>query len=410
MSTQAKRGARPARPFTTARTDNGGFVVAVLPTGHEIPLGELTRPELVKVAFATIGADAGVHFLSQSTDQLRTLIVEWVGGSVPPKAPPTTPTAKVSQETIGEDNDDEIDQVLRDLDSVLRRKGTLDEGAVRVIVADEVAKRVSTPTVVTVGEKPPVKITGKTHRQFADLLRKVSARRNLFLTGSAGVGKTFIVDQIGEALGVSVTTLTADPLPQRFEILGGVSPVTGDVIKGSVADAYENGGIFLIDEFDTGHPSLGTALNKLLANDTFDFPIKGGGTRKVRKHKDFVVIATGNTYGQGGSLRYVGTNKINGAGLDRFTFVHVGIDEELEKHICDSISPDASAQVLPIVRAARRNAETYKLDVIVSPRTSIDACHFIVAGDTLRQALDGRLFGRGLPSDQEAKLLEGVSL
>jgi len=407
MSTQAKRGARPARPFTTARIGQNGYPVAVLPTGHEIILTELSRAELVKVAFATVGASAGVHIVSQSNQQLLDLINNWIGGAIPPKS---EPTADVSHETDGVDNDDEIDQVLQDLNQVLRRKGTLDEGAVRVIVADEVAKRVSTPTVVTVGEKPPVQITGKTHRQFTDLLRKVSARRNLFLTGSAGVGKTFIVDQIGEALGIPVTTLTADPLPQRFEIIGGVSPVTGDVIKGSVADVYENGGIYLIDEFDTGHPSLGTALNKLLANDSFDFPVAGGGTRKVRKHKDFLVIATGNTYGQGGSLRYVGTNKINGAGLDRFSFVHIGVDEELEKHICDSISPDASAQVLPIVRTARRNAETYRLDVIVSPRTSIDACHFIVAGDTLRQALDGRLFGRGLPSDQEAKLLEGVSL
>ena len=403
------RGARPARPFRSAEIQNGE-VVAILATGNPIPIGDLTRPELVKVAFATIGTGAGIHFVSKTNPELIRLIRQWCEAKGEWDAGKVPPTVSHETETETATDDDDLDQVLQDLREVVRRKGALDEGAVRIIVADEVAKRVSTPTQVRVGEREPVTITGKTHRQFPDLLRKVSARRNLFLTGSAGVGKTFIVDQIGEALGIPVTTLTADPLPQRFEIIGGVSPVTGDVIKGSVADVYENGGIYLIDEFDTGHPSLGTALNKLLANDSFDFPVAGGGTRKVRKHKDFLVIATGNTYGQGGSLRYVGTNKINGAGLDRFSFVHIGVDEELEKHICDSISPDASAQVLPIVRTARRNAETYRLDVIVSPRTSIDACHFIVAGDTLRQALDGRLFGRGLPSDQEAKLLEGVSL
>lgn len=402
MSTSTRqRGARPARPFVTARRNSDGLTVAVLPTGYEVPLIDLSIQEIRKVAFATFGPNTGFYILGATKQECLNRIVQWIDD---PNTTTTTTTAtEVSEETF-DDDDDEVITVR------VKRDRSVDEAKVREIVNAEIEARVAVPKVVKVGDRPEVKIDGKTHKDFDALLRKVSARRNLFLTGTAGVGKTFIVEQIAQALGISCTTVTADPLPQRFEILGGRSVATGDVIDGAVRKPYENGGIFLIDEFDTGHASLGTALNKLLANDTFDFDSPEGGKVTVRKHPDFVVLATGNTYGQGGSLRYVGTNRINGAGLDRFTFFHVDVDEDLTEHICTSVNPDASAKVIPVWRTARRNVETYNLDYLVTPRCAIDATHFVTAGDSLREALNGRLFGRGLPADQEAKLLDGIRL
>jgi hypothetical protein len=403
-----------------------GLTVAVFQDGTTVGLHEVNSPnrlrkvELVRLALRYLGTgqywakENEVWLASRLAGIPRDVIARVNGedndddtgdsedGGHPP-LPEAKAKADVSPETLPTDLGQALD-VLRKL------FGTpIDEATVRQLVTDEVNRLNGRPVVVKVGELPEVKVSGRTHRQFPELLRKVSARCHLFLTGSAGVGKTFVVSQIAEALGLPMVTVSADPLPQRAEILGGVSPVTGQVIKGAIREIYETGGIFLLDEWDTGHTSLGTSLNKLLSSDSYDFPVDGGGTATVRKHKDFVVVATGNTYGQGGSLRYVGTNRINGASLDRFTLFHVDTDEDLEAHIATSIHAVHGKAVHEIVRKARANAVKYTLDVIVSPRATYDATKFMVAGDTLEQALRGRLFGRGLPTDQESKLLEGIS-
>lgn len=331
-----------------------------------------------------------------------------------PKVTKPTPTTTPKGSGVEGVLNDFVTSVVVDVvnDVVNEKFGNLELGVnteeVRDLVREEVAKVVSRPVQIILKENPPVTITGRTHKQFESLLRKVSARRNLFLTGEPGLGKTFVIDQVAEALGTKAVIVSADPLPQKTEILGGISPVDGRVIKGAVRDAYEFGYIFGLDEWDTGHSSLGTTLNRLLSSDSFDFPAEGGGTERVKRHHNFVVIATGNTYGQGGSVRYVGTNKINGASLDRFTMFHMVTDEDLTAGRMKDVDVDSAMKVLPIWLQARRNAERYALDVAVTPRCALDAQAFFLQGDTLEEAFQGRLHGRGLVSDQERKLLDGI--
>lgn len=302
----------------------------------------------------------------------------------------------------------DADQVLKDLRKVLG--SGVDEETITRIVEQKIQEYVSQPKVVQVAEHEPVRVEGPTHFKFETLLRKMSARRNLFLEGPAGTGKTKLTSQCAKALGLDYKIMSAKPLPQDYEAFGYLNTSTGRKVMGFIEELYENGGVFVLDEVDTGHASLMTMLNQILAQDEYDFPCEVNGTRKVQRHKDFMVMATGNTYGQGGSLRYVGTNKMNGAGLDRFTFVHIPTDEQLEKIICDAIEPSYSALVVPIVRKARANCDKYALDYMVTPRCSIDMVLFMKAGDSLRESAEGRLFGRGLGPDAEAKLLEGISL
>lgn len=288
--------------------------------------------------------------------------------------------------------------------------GGVDMATLEAVVEAKVREHVARPTVIRIPDRNETKVEGLTHFMFERVLRKMSARRNLFLTGPAGVGKTTLTGQAAKALGLDYRILSAKPLPQDHEIFGFISPATGRKVHGFVEALYENGGVFVLDEVDTGHSSLLTALNQLLAQSEFDFPCEVNGVRKVKRHPDFMVFATGNTYGQGASLRYVGTNKMNGAGLDRFTFVNIPTDEALEKSICDAIHPEYSAKVIPVVRKARANCDKHGLDYMVTPRCAIDMVTFMTMGDSLREAADGRLTGRGLNKDMEAKLLEGVNL
>ena len=427
--------------FGVRRTPNGTISVVVgddKDTGPttEVLLSSMPRHELMRVC-GHLGLKSS---LNDSVEALGDRIVAYCnddanldehlyvrptfGRGVPkaktesptePKAPKVVPSRPTEPKAPKGGIEGAIGDIVTDIvnDIVEKRLADLKVGVdmdqVEDLVKRAVADVVSRPTQIVLKDKPTVTITGRTHKQFEELLVRVSARRHQFITGEAGIGKTFTAEQVGEALGLPVTTMSADPLPQKTEVFGGVSPVTGQVIKGAVRDRYEHGGIFVLDEWDTGHSSLGTTLNKLLSSSSFDFPTEGGGTVNVRKHPDFVVLATGNTYGQGGSMRYVGTNKINGASLDRFTIFHMETDEDLTANILKDVDVDSALKVLPIWLQARRNVERYSLDVMVTPRCAFDTQAYIVQGLSVERAFAGRLHGRGLVPDQERKLLEGIT-
>lgn len=419
--------------------DNGRVEVTVGPTRHTTSgteyLEALPRHEIRRVC-AHLGLSGAAS--RTNTDMLEEIRshcsnLDNVGvdgrvsfGSYP--RPTTVDTSSTSRSIVPSSGSGVLGAVLEQavdarvdsrldsaLEVVLERLGnTVGNGSVDRLEVESIVEsilerdRANGSRVVTLDGVTFNRVEGHVHRDFDRLLGKIASGRNVFMTGEAGIGKTYVVDQIAAALGVRSYIVSADPLPQRSEILGYVSPTTGQAHKGAVRDAYEHGGVFCLDEIDTGHTSLGTSLNRLLSSNSFDFFVDGGGLERVERHEKFVVVATGNTFGTGPSIRYVGTNKMNGASLDRFTMFHMVTDENLTRLIVEDMSPEHGPRAFAAWERLRRNVERYSLDVLVSPRACLDAVRGLAYGEDLDEAFNGRAHGRGLPTDIERKLVEGV--
>lgn len=392
-----------ARQFVGARRSQDGVVVAYLADGTEVPLHTITiRAEVVRIAFRVLGSG---QWAKVPTVEIWSRVRGKVDG-VPSVAEDDADVAEYEA-----DDADEVSTETADGDDVLRKVrellgGDVDYSKVRKIVVEEVGKVVARPTQVVVNDVPKITIDGLVHKRFPEILPWIHAGVPVFLTGPAGVGKTTLAETVATAIGARrIFVIQADALPQRHELFGFLSPVSGDYVTGAVYDLYKHGGIFLIDEFDTGHTSLGTNLNLLLAQGYYDFP---NGEHVVR-HPDFRIVVTGNTYGQGGSVEFAGTNRINGATLDRFVKVEVDVDEQLERAIVTNICGVRGPSVHDVIVKIRANANRHGLRVFVTPRASIHCTQGVVAGLTLKQAVTAKVLC-GLPSDQQVKLLEGVTL
>jgi MoxR-like ATPase len=115
---------------------------------------------------------------------------------------------------------------------------------------------------------------------------------------------------------VNITELTDED-----DLLGGMRLVNGNTVwqDGAVVKAMECGGVLLLDEVDLGSHKI-MCLQPVLEG-------KGVFLKKINKWirpvEGFTILATANTKGKGSDDgRFVGTNILNEAFLDRFDFTY----------------------------------------------------------------------------------------
>ena len=233
----------------------------------------------------------------------------------------------------------------------------------------------------------PKKDVGLQHKSFADVLSTLSAGVNIALVGPAGSGKTTIVHNASKVLNLSFASQSVSAQSTVFDFFGYKS-ATGEYIGTMFREKYENGGVFLLDEFDAGNPNVLAALNQATANGHCPFPDK-----MIEKHKDFIIVMAGNTFGGGGTIDYVGRNKIDAATLDRFAFIYIDYDEILEKALSSN-----EAWCTRVQRYRARVIEK-KVRTIISPRATFNGEKLLSAGLTL-ETVEEMIIFKGLTDDE----------
>ena len=226
--------------------------------------------------------------------------------------------------------------------------------------------RIETPTIRIEDKNEIREIPGLAHATFDHISRLASQRLNILLVGPAGTGKTHLAGQVAAGLGLSFAFLSASAGMSESALEGWLLP-TGENGKfayhpSPFVNAYENGGVFLIDELDSADCNLMTIINSALANGHMAIP-KRLENPIVKRHADFVCIAAANTYGHGNSRIYAGRQQLDGATIDRFRcgIVYVDYDAKIESRL---ILPE----ILAWGRDVRQKINTHGLRRIMSTR------------------------------------------
>ena len=252
-------------------------------------------------------------------------------------------------------------------------------------------------------------VDGVHHYRLPTVTSVIDAKVPLLLKGPAGSAKSTLAKQAASLLQLAFYPQTFDPQMSVSRLLGFLD-ANSRCKPTPFRLAYENGGLFLADEFDACSASVALALNTAIANGYCYFP----DNELVSAHPDFRFVACANTNGSGSTSQYCGRNRLDAATLDRFAVLEIAYDNALEaaligvqekcEHTIEPPSEATDRQWLAAVRTFRQRIAARGIDAVCSPRAVLLGSKLLSAGIGVKDTIE-MVLGKGRV---EAALLEGL--
>ena len=190
-------------------------------------------------------------------------------------------------------------------------------------ISESIKAEIAKKELEEVLEKPVWKDPGEVfHSKFEMIKTCVENKIPVYLAGPAGSGKNHTLEQVAKVLGLEF--YFTNSVQQEYKLTGFID-AGGNFHETEFYKAFTNGGLFFLDEMDASIPEVLVLLNAAIANGYFEFP-----NGKVTAHKDFRVVAAGNTVGSGADEAYTGRMVLDQATLDRFAIIEFGYDLKIE--------------------------------------------------------------------------------
>ena len=191
----------------------------------------------------------------------------------------------------------------------------------------------------------------------------------IFITGLSGNGKTSMVEQACAQLGRECIRVNLTAQTDEDELIGGFRLQNGQTVfcPGPALVAMTRGAVLLLDEVDLG-THLIMCLQSILEGKGKFIPKIG---KFVRPAAGFTIVATANTKGKGSDDgRFIGTNQMNEAFLERFRFTYeqdyasVSVETKIISKYAESVGVKDDVFVANLVNWADIIRKSFKQQVV----------------------------------------------
>lgn len=198
-----------------------------------------------------------------------------------------------------------------------------------------------------------------------------------YITGPTGNGKSTMIEQICSANKKPLIRVNLNMMTDEEQLIGSKTLIDGNVqiVEGPVLIAMRTGSTLLLDEIDAGGANTLLCLQPILEGKPFYFKLKN---EVITPAPGFNVFATANTKGKGSDDgRYIGTNILNEAFLERFavTFNQEYPSSSVEKKIVINLmqhyacpNEEFAETLVKWADAIRRTFEDGGVDELITTR------------------------------------------
>lgn len=313
------------------------------------------------------------------------------------------PTAQGGKTIVEKIDEAEIRRIVSEITNESRVD--IPEDVMMKLIDKALSTRAPREILVRVEGEKKGKTLKNAHAMLEKLIFIIGLRKHAYLYGPPGSGKSTGAMHAAESLSLDYGYISLNPQTPESRLLGYMD-ANGKYVASTLYKLYKDGGVFCIDEMDNASAALLTTLNSLLENGIGAFPCGN-----VKRHRDFIVVATGNTMGRGGNMQFPERRAFDAAFAERFAYLPWGYDESMERAVALTIFENGSAWVT-WVQAVRKYAATVDPKLVVSPRATFGICEFLACKKspfTINETLDAVLF-KGIESERVARIVNNVPL
>jgi len=185
---------------------------------------------------------------------------------------------------------------------------------------------------IVIPERGEFNVQSTDHPKMADVVMSLQVQRKAMLVGPAGTGKTYMVADIASRLKLPFYKYSCSRDSSVHDLLGYKQPASEIYLETVFLKAYEEGGVFLVDEYDAMSGDMALFFNGVADGSKFISIPHRDSKPTATKHKDFLLVMCGNTWGKG-SIEYSGRDFQDMALMDRFRFCrhYIGYHTTLER-------------------------------------------------------------------------------
>ena len=306
------------------------------------------------------------------------------------------------------------------LDSDLQMKGTKSAPAPAASEIASVLKSVAAAKEVPIPRKDAngfVTLNGffKVHEGTYKILRRnITKKKNTLILGPTGYGKTELVHNMAEHLGVPITIFDMGTMTDPIMGLVGTNTIQVEdgstvsrFIKSRFSQAIQRPGIILLDELSRASLQANNLLFPCLDfRRELSMEYAFNDAEPIKLHPECVIFATANIGSQ-----YSGTNKMDRALLDRFILIEMDTlatsqIKEVIKYTYPRVNDDDITTMVSIYEKINKANEDFTISFGLSFRHLREVASFVEDGFTIYDSY--YTLCKGLAGKEGLKSIESI--